>query len=58
MTLEAVVSTAMFAAVLWSVRFLVPRAIAAHDRLAFVCALLTAALALVAWGLLAAGVRS
>lgn len=58
MTVEAVVSTGMFAAVLWSISFLLPRAIATRDRLALVCAVLTAALAFVAWWLFAAGVRS
>ena len=48
----------MFAALLWSVRFLLPRAIAGQDRFAILCALLTAALALVAWGLFATGLRS
>lgn len=53
MQLDAVFSTAMFAAVLWSVGFLLPKAIKEHDRFRITCAVLTAALALFGWLLIA-----
>jgi hypothetical protein len=58
MAIDAVVSTAMLAVVLWSLRFLLPKAIKEHDYFALFCAVLTAALALVAWLLTAVAIKS
>ena len=46
---ETLSSIALLAGFIWAARFQVPKAIRTHDRLALVSALLTAALALVAW---------
>ncbi len=55
MTFEAVFSVAMLGVFIWAVRFMVPKAIKKHDALALTSAVLTAALALLAW--LFVGVR-
>ena len=51
MTLDAVLSVATLAGLLWVIRFLLPKAIKEDDRFALVCAILTAGVML----LLAAG---
>jgi uncharacterized membrane protein len=56
--LETALSIAMLGGFIWAVRFLLPRAINEHDALAFACAVLFAALALVAWLLIGTGTRS
>jgi cell division protein FtsX len=58
MQIDGVLSTAMLAALVWSLRFLLPKAIKEHDRFVLICALLTAALALIAWLFFAVGIRS
>jgi hypothetical protein len=58
MQIDTVLSTAMLAALLWSLRFLLPKAIKEHDRFVLVCALLTAALALIAWMFFGTGITS
>ena len=58
MQLDAVLSTAMLAALFWSLRFLLPKAIKEHDRFVLVCALLAVALALLGWLFFAVGIRS
>jgi hypothetical protein len=55
MTFEGVFSVAMLGVFIWAVRFMVPRAVKEHDALALTSAVLTAALALLAW--LLVGVR-
>jgi hypothetical protein len=49
MVLDAVLSVATLAGLLWAGRYLLPRALKEHDRFALVCAILTAALMLVLW---------
>lgn len=56
MALETALAAAMLAAFIWAVRFLVPKALQEHDALAVVCAVLTAAIALLAWLLIGVGV--
>lgn len=55
MTFETAFSVAMLAGFIWSVSFLLPKAVRERDALALSCALLTAVLALLAW--LLTGVR-
>jgi len=49
MTLDAVLSVATLAGLLWVVRFLLPKAIKEDDRFALVCAILTAGVMLLLW---------
>jgi hypothetical protein len=49
MILETVLSVAMLGCFIWVVRFLLPKAIKTHDRMALTCVLLTAVLALFLW---------
>ena len=58
MAIDAVVSTLMFAALLWCLRVQLPSAIRTHDRFAVLSALLTAVLALVTWLFIGVVVRS
>jgi cell division protein FtsX len=58
MQIDGVLSTAMLAALFWSLRFLLPKAIKEHDQFVLICALLTAALALIAWLFFPIGIRS
>lgn len=58
MTLEMILSVAMLACFIWIVRFLLPKAIKQHDRMALTCVVLTAVLALVLWLLIGVGTRS
>jgi hypothetical protein len=58
MTFETLFSVAMLGGFIWAVRFLLPRAIKEHDRMALTCAVLTAALALLMWLLVGVGTRS
>jgi hypothetical protein len=55
MTFQGVLSVAMLAAFIWTVRFMVPKAAHRGDALALTSAILSAVLALVGW--LVAGVR-
>ena len=52
---EAAFSVAMLGGFLWAMRFLLPKALKEHDSLAIASAVVTAALALLAWLLI--GVR-
>jgi len=52
---ETAFTVAMLGGFLWAVRFLLPKALKEHDALAIVAAVVTAALALLAWLLI--GVR-
>jgi hypothetical protein len=58
MNLETLLSIAMLGGFIWSVRFLLPRAIQEHDVLALASAVLTALLALLMWLFLGVGARS
>ena len=58
MDIQTLLSIAMLGGFIWAVRFLLPRAINERDTLALTAALLTAALALLAWLLFGVGVRS
>lgn len=58
MTLEAVLSVAMLGCFIWVVRYLLPKAIKQHDRMAVACVVLTAVLALVLWLLIGVSTRS
>jgi hypothetical protein len=58
MTLETVLSVAMLGCFIWTVRFLLPKAIKQHDRMALACVVLTAVLALVLWLLIGVSTRS
>ena len=51
-------STAMLAAFIWVLTFLLPRATKARDGMALTTALLSAILAALAWLFLSAGIRS
>jgi hypothetical protein len=57
-TLETLFSITMLGGFIWAVRFLLPRAVRAHDPMALTCAVLTAALALLMWLLVGVGTRS
>lgn len=54
MTLEAFLSVATLAALIWLIRFLIPRAIKERNALAITCALLTMIIALLLWLLIGA----
>ena len=58
MILETVLSVAMLGGFIWVVRFLLPRAIKTHDRMALACVVLTAVLALVLWLMIGVTTRS
>ncbi len=58
MTFETFFSVAMLGTFIWAVRFLLPRAVKQHDRMALTCAVLTAVLALLMWLLIGVGTRS
>ena len=53
MIFDGPLSTALFGCFLWAVGFMIPRAVRRKDPLAITGSLLTAALALIGWGLLA-----
>jgi hypothetical protein len=55
---EPLFSMALLAGFIWTMRFLLPRAIKAQDWLALASALLTAALALAGWLIFGVGLRS
>ena len=57
MSLE-LLSTAMLAAFIWSLIFLLPRAMKARDGMALTTAVLSALLAALAWLFLSGGIRS
>jgi hypothetical protein len=57
MPLETVLSVATLGAFIWVVRFLLPKAIKAHDSMALACAVLTAVVALLMWLLIGVGTR-
>jgi uncharacterized membrane protein len=56
MAFEVISSVAMLGGFIWAVRFLVPKAVKEHDAMALICAVLTAAIALLAWLLIGVGV--
>jgi hypothetical protein len=56
--LETLLSVAMLGAFIWALRSRVPSAIQAEDTFALVCALLTAALALLGWLFIGVGVHA
>ena len=58
MPLETALSIVALAAFIWSVGFLLPKAIKAHDSLALTSAVLTATLAFLLWLLTGVGTRS
>lgn len=58
MNLETFASIAMLGAFIWAVRFLLPRAIKEHDRLALTSAVLTAVAALLLWLMIGVSIRS
>jgi len=58
MILETVLSVAMLACFIWTVRYLLPKAIKEQDRMALTCVVLTAVLALVLWLLIGVSTRS
>jgi hypothetical protein len=58
MPLESIVSVVMLGWFIWAVRFVLPRALRAHDGLALTSALVTALLALLGWLLIGVGTRS
>ena len=49
MHVDVFVSTAMFAVFIWSIGFILPRAVRSRDALAFTCGVLTVVLSLVGW---------
>jgi hypothetical protein len=49
MHFDIVVSTGMFAVVIWAIRFMLPRAVRSRDALALTCGVLTALLSLIGW---------
>lgn len=55
MNFETVMSMVALAAFIWSVSFLLPKAVKAHDSLALTSAVLTATLALLLWLLIGVG---
>jgi len=55
---EPLFSIGLLAGFIWAIRFLLPKAIKERDALAVVSALLTAALALVAWFMFGIALRS
>jgi hypothetical protein len=57
MPLETVLSVATLGAFIWVVRFLLPKAVKAHDSMALTCAVLTAVFALLMWLLIGVGTR-
>lgn len=57
MALETVLSVVTLGAFIWVVRFLLPKAVRAHDSMALTCAVLTAAFALLMWLLIGVGTR-
>jgi len=58
MTVESAFSVAMLGTFLWALRFLLPKALKQHDPLAIISAVVTAALALLAWLLVGVSVVS
>ena len=58
MTPDAVSSIALLGSFIWAVRYLLPKAVSEQDGMALTCAVLTAALALLAWLLIGVSVRS
>jgi uncharacterized membrane protein len=48
----------MLGGFIWTVRFLLPKAVRERDPFALTCAVLTAVLALIAWLLIGVGTRS
>jgi hypothetical protein len=58
MAVETALSVAMLAGFIWTIRFLLPRAIHGRDVMAIVCAALTAILVLLVWLLMGVGIRS
>jgi hypothetical protein len=57
MTLETVFSVALLGAFIWAIRFMLPKAVKAHDGLALTCAIVVAVLALLAWLLIGVTTR-
>ncbi len=58
MTSDAISSIALLGCFIWAVRFLLPKAVREQDGMALTCAVLTAALALLAWLLIGVSARS
>jgi hypothetical protein len=56
MAVETIASVLALGAFIWTVRFVMPRALKQHDAMAIGCALLMAMLALVLWLLI--GIRA
>jgi hypothetical protein len=57
MTLESILSVAMLGVVIWTLRFLLPRAIRDKDGFGLVVAVITVLLAFAGWALIGVGVR-
>ena len=57
MTLESILSVAMLGVVIWTLRFLLPRAIRDKDGFGLAVAVITVLLAFAGWALIGVGVR-